>query len=50
MLAARTRATTIPGWIGGRGTPRRNLRSRAQAFSLGARVLRSSISQRVGPR
>jgi predicted acylesterase/phospholipase RssA len=50
MHAARTRATTIPGWIGGRGTPRRNLRSGAQAFTLGARVLRSSVSQRVGPR
>jgi hypothetical protein len=51
MAAARTRATTIPGWIGGRGgSLRPGLRSRAQMLGVGARVLRAGIGQRVGPR
>jgi hypothetical protein len=51
MVAARTRATTIPGWIGGRSGPLRpGLRSRAQVIGVGARVLRAGIGQRVGPR
>jgi predicted acylesterase/phospholipase RssA len=50
MHAARTRAATIPGWIGGIGTPSPGLRSRAQVIGVGARVLRNGIGQRVGSR
>ena len=51
MSAARARATTIPGWIGGRGTPvSPGLRGRAQVLGVGARVLRTGLSKRAGPR